>query len=185
MGSKMKAIPTTNLYQSERGLSFIEMVFALSVVVIAALGLLPLGAIATKTTENQGHLMARCTEYAQDKLEQLMALRFGDAITDTRVFPANPAGGTGLGGKPLAATVGSADPDAPVDQFVDYLTVDGDLLDTAGGVPADWFYKRVWQITPVSATLKQITVTAIVKNSVGSTGMVPRATVVARKSYPF
>jgi hypothetical protein len=171
--------------QSERGLSFLETVFALSVVVIAALGLLPLGAIATKTTENQGHLMARCTEYAQDKLEQLMALQFGDAITDTRVFPADPAGGTGLGGRPLPATVGSADPAAPVDKFVDYLTVDGDLLDTAGGVPADWYYERVWQIEPVTATLKRITVTAIVKNSVGSTGRIPRSTVVALKSFPF
>ena len=176
---------TTREIQSERGLSFVETVFAVSVVMIAALGLLPLGAIATKTTENQGHLMARCTEYAQDKLEQLMALQFGDAITDTRVFPANPNGGTGLGGKPLAATVGSADPDAPVNQFVDYLNIDGDLLDAAAGVPADWFYKRVWQVTPVSATLKRITVTAIVKNSIGSTGQIPRATVVALKSYPF
>ena len=171
--------------QSERGLSFIEMVFALSVVVIAALGLLPLGAIATKTTENQGHLMARCTEYAQDKLEQLMALQFGDAVTDTRVFPAGPDGGTGLGGKPLAATVGSADPAVPIDGFVDYLNIDGDLLNTAGGVPANWSYERVWQIEPVSATLKRITVTAIVKNSVGSQGRIPRATVVALKTFPF
>jgi hypothetical protein len=171
--------------QSERGLSFIEMVFALSVVVIAALGLLPLGAIATKTTENQGHLMARCTEYAQDKLEQLMALQFGDAITDTRVFPAAPNGGTGLGGQALAAKVGNADPAAPVDKFVDYLNIDGDLLNTAGGVPADWYYERVWQVEPVSATLKRITVTAIVKNSVGSQGRIPRATVVALKTFPF
>lgn len=171
--------------ESERGLSLVEMVFAVMVVMIAAIGLLPLGAIATKTTENQGHLMARCTEYAQDKLEQLMALQFGDAVADTRVFPANPSGGTGLGGKPLVATVGSADPDAPVDQFVDYLNIDGDLLNAAGGVPADWFYKRVWQITPVSDTLKQITVTAIVKNSIGHGGQIPRATVVALKTYPF
>jgi hypothetical protein len=184
MGSKMTAIPQPNR-ASERGLSLVEVVFAVMVVMIAALGLMPLGAIATKTTENQGHLMARCTEYAQDKLEQLMGLQFGDAVTDTRVFPANPSGGTGLGGKPLAAAVGSADPDAPVDQFVDYLDFNGNLLDTAGGIPADWFYKRVWQITPVSDTLKQIEVTAIVQNSIGGVGQIPRATVSALKTYPF
>ena len=170
---------------SERGLSFIEMVFAISVVMIAALGLLPLGAIATTTTENQGHLMARCTEYAQDKLEQLLALQFGDAISDTRVFPAAPNGGTGLGGKPLTATVGSPDPDTPVDGYVDYLSIDGDLLATGAGVPDDWFYKRVWEITPVSATLKRITVTATVKTAIGSVGRIPRARVVSIKTYPF
>jgi hypothetical protein len=180
----MTAIPQPSR-GSERGLSLVEMVFAVLVVMIAAIGLLPLGAMATKTTENQGHLMARCTEYAQDKLEQLMGLQFGDAVTDTRVFPAAPGGGTGLGGKPLAATVGSDDPGAPVDQFVDYLNIDGDLLDATAGVPADWFYERVWQVTPVSDTLKRITVTAIVKNSIGHVGQIPRATVSALKTYPF
>jgi hypothetical protein len=171
---------------SERGMSFVELVFAISVITIAALGLLPLGAIAVKTTENQGHLMARCTEYAQDKLEQLMALQFGDAISDTRVFPAAPNGGTGLGGNGLAATVGNANPDAAaVNGFVDYLTIDGDLLPFNVGVPANWYYKRVWEIAPVSATLMRITVTTIVKNSVGNTGRIPRATVVALKSFPF
>ena len=32
--------------------------------------------------------------------------------------------------------------------------------------PADWYYKRMWQITSPSANLKQITVTAIVRRSV-------------------
>jgi hypothetical protein len=180
----MTAIPQPNR-ESERGLSLVELVFAVLLVMIAALGLLPLGAVATKTTENQGHLMARCTEYAQDKLEQLMGLQFGDAVTDTRVFPAALGGGTGLGGKPLAATVGSDDPDAPVDKFVDYLDFNGNLLDATNGVPADWFYKRAWQVTPVSDTLKQITVTAIVQNSIGNVGRIPRATVSALKTYPF
>jgi len=181
----MTAIPQPSR-GSERGLSLVEMVFAVLVVMVAAIGLLPLGAIATKTTENQGHLMARCTEYAQDKLEQLMGLQFGDAVTDTRVFPAAPNGGTGLGGNaPLAATVGSDDPAAPVDQFVDYLNIDGDLLDATKGVPADWFYERVWQITPVSDTLKRITVTTTVQNSIGYTGATPRASVSALKTYPF
>src|SRR5262245_48419469 len=81
---------------AERGLSLVECVFALSLMTILALGLLPLGVIATTTTENQGHLMARSTEYAQDKLEQLLALAYGDTTSDTRSFPATDAGGSGL-----------------------------------------------------------------------------------------
>src|SRR5262249_24805639 len=81
---------------SERGLSLVECVFALSLMTVVAIGLLPLGVIATLTTENQGHLMARTTEYAQDKLEQLLALAYGDVTSDTRVFPTSDAGGSGL-----------------------------------------------------------------------------------------
>ncbi len=47
-------------------------------------------------SENRGHLAARTAEYAQDKMEQLLVLSFADDTTDTRVFPANPAGGTGI-----------------------------------------------------------------------------------------
>ena len=50
--------------RSERGLSLVECMFALSLMTIMALGLLPLGVIATVTTENQGHLAARTTELA-------------------------------------------------------------------------------------------------------------------------
>ena len=160
---------------SERGLSIVECVFAISLMTVLALGLMPLGVIATLTTENQGHLAARTTEYAQDKLEQLLSLSFGDASTDTRVFPAADAGGSGL------AAGGSSDPAAPADQYVDYLDVDGTLVPSAGvAEPNGWFYKRVWSITNVSNSLKELTVTAIVKNSIGGTGQVPQSTVSSR-----
>lgn len=166
--------------RSDSGLSLIEVVFALALLMIASLGLLPLGAIATTTTENQGHLMARATEYAQDKLEQLMALSYGDSTSDTRVFPATNTGGSGL------VPGGSSDPDAPVALYVDYLDVDGTLLasvDTTA--PDDWYYKRVWLVAVPSTNLKQITVTATVKSAVGSIGRIPRATVASLKTFPF
>jgi hypothetical protein len=160
---------------SERGLSIVECVFALSLMTVLALGLMPLGVLATLTTENQGHLAARTTEYAQDKLEQLLSLSFGDQTTDTRVFPAADAGGSGL------AAGGSSDPANPQDLYVDYLDVDGTLVPSVGGAePNGWFYKRVWSITDVSNSLKEITVTAIVKNSIGGTGQVPQSTVSSR-----
>ena len=74
--------------RSAAGFSLLETVFALGILLVVAVGVLPLGVIAVSTTENQGHLMARSTEYAQDKMEQLLALAYGDSTSDTRVFPA-------------------------------------------------------------------------------------------------
>jgi prepilin-type N-terminal cleavage/methylation domain-containing protein len=167
---------------TERGFSLIEVMFALSVLLVVALGLLPLGVIATTTTENEGHLVARTAEYSQDKLEQLLALAYGDTTTDTRVFPATNTGGTGL------TVGGSSDPAAPVALYVDYLDINGTLVPSTGTTaPAGWFYKRVWQISlPAGTTnLKQVTVTATVKLATGSVGRVPRTTVSSLKSSPF
>ena len=175
------------------GFSLLETIIALGILLVVAIGVLPLGVIAVSTTENQGHLMARTTEYAQDKLEQLLVLSFNDSTSDTRVFPAATSGGTGL------AIGGSADPTAPVANYVDYLDVDGHLLASAGtNVPADWYYRRVWRVEAVAAgnatcpaalpngCLKRVTVTATARaSSAGGLGIVPRSTVTALKSYPF
>jgi type II secretory pathway pseudopilin PulG len=165
---------------NERGFTILETVFALMVLTVVALGLLPLGVLATTTTENQGHLMARTTEYAQDKMEQLLALSYNDVTSDTRSFPATDSGGTGL------AIGGSSDPAGPVEKYVDYLDVNGTLLASSGTTaPANWYYKRVWKVASAGTNLKQITVTATVKSAVGSTGRIPRATVTSLKTFPF
>lgn len=163
----------------EAGTSLLEVVVALGILLVLAIGVLPLGVIAISTTENQGHLVARATEYAQDKMEQLLALAYTDSTTDTRVFPSVNAGGTGL------AIGGSSSPNAPVDGYVDYLDATGNLLSSAAGVPASWYYKRVWQITSPFANMKQITVTTIVARGVGRSGRTPQATITSLKTYPF
>lgn len=166
--------------QLERGMSLLEVVIAMSILLVLCLGVLPLGAIAVGTTENQGHLVARTTEYAQDKMEQLLSLAFNDATTDTRTFPAAASGGTGL------ALGGSSNPAAPVVKYVDYLDATGNLLTIpTSGEPSGWFYKRVWLVTAPATNMKQVTVTAIVARSVAGSGRVPQATLVAMKSYPF
>lgn len=165
---------------NETGFSLLETVIALSLLLIVSLGLMPLGYLAATTTENQGHLMARTTEYAQDKLEQLLVLGYLDTTSDTRVFPATETGGTGL------AVGGSFSPESPVEKYVDYLNVDGTLLTSSGTTaPANWYYKRVWKIEQASTNLKRITVTATVKGAVGSVGRTPRATVASLKTFPF
>jgi type II secretory pathway pseudopilin PulG len=178
------------------GFSLLETIFALGILAVIAMGVLPLGLIAVTTTENQGHLMARSTEYAQDKLEQLLVLAYGDTTSDTRVFPATNAGGSGL------AIGGSLNTNAPAGLYVDYLDIDGDVLAAgAGGAPpANWFYQRVWQVSmpagfagnvacPLATPpgcLKQVTVTATVRASAaGGAGLIPRATVTALKTFPF
>ena len=165
--------------ESQAGLSLLETMIATALLLIMAAGLLAVGLLATTTTENQGHLTARTTEYAQDKMEQLLALAWGDQLSDTTVFPATSSGGTGL------AVGGSSDPSAPVAQYVDYLDANGNLLTVTGGnPPASWFYKRVLQISSPSATLKQVTVTAVVAAGVGK-GLRPQSTLSAMKTNPF
>ncbi len=50
--------------------------------------------------------------------------------------------------------------------------------------PDGWFYRRVWGVTSVSGTLKEVAVTVETATSFGK-GMLPRSTVVALKSSPF
>jgi len=159
--------------------SLLETMIATVLLLIVSIGLLGVGLLATTTTENQGHLAARTTEYAQDKMEQLLALAFSDPSSNTTVFPATISGGSGL------SVGGSSDPSAPVSQYVDYLDVNGNLLVAVGTTPASgWFYKRVWQVSSISSTLKQITVTTIVA-STNSRGQIPQSTVTALKTQPF
>ena len=166
--------------QKPEGFTLLETVFALSMLLIVAAGIMPLGLLAVKTTENQGHLAARTTEYAQDKLEQLMALSYGDSTTDTRVFPATDVNGSGL------SLGGNSDPNAPVNLYVDYLDINGNLIASAGGAPEGWYYKRVWQVSTPKANLKQITVTATVRvASQGGAGDLPKSTVMSLKTFPF
>jgi len=180
---------------SEAGMTLIETVIALALLLVVAVGVLGLGAIAMATTENQGHLMARSAEYAQDKMEQLLALKFCDATSDTTVLPTSSAGGQGLAGcaAPLnnngTGIGGSSNPNASVAGFVDYLDDSGNLLPTGtgGAAPNVWKYIRVWQISSANAanTVKQITVTVEVNSDIATGGALPQSTVTALKAYPF
>lgn len=164
---------------TDQGTSLIETAVATALLLVVIGGLGSMGVIGMMTSENQGHLAARTTEYAQDKMEQLLVLAWGDATTDTRVFPAAPAGGTGL------AVGGSANPAAPVAGYVDYLDRSGTLVVGAGGAePADWFYKRAWAISSPEANLKQIVVAVTVESALGRTAP-PVSTVTALKTFPF
>lgn len=168
--------------KAETGTTLIETTFALAILLVLMGGLMSMAAVATSTTENQGHFAARTTEYAVDKMEQLLQLTYGDAQSNTTVFPSVNNGGTGL------TSGGSSDPAAPVVGFADYLDQNGNVLCTTANPctaapPANWFYKRVWQISNPGAnlTLKQITVTAIIARSLAG-AKVSQSTISAYKT---
>jgi hypothetical protein len=178
---------------NEQGTTIIEVLIASALLVSLMAGLMALSGLAINTTENQGHLAARATEYAQDKMEQLIALQYNDAVTDTRVFPAVSTGGLGL------KTGGSFNVDSPVNKYVDYLDQNGNQCGSTGAAcaaptgnapPTGWFYVRAWQIDDTStdgtlpANLKRITVgAATTRGFGGSTRASSYLTVL--KSFPF
>jgi len=175
----MKEVISTR-EKNDLGMSLIETMIALSILLIASIGILSMAAVAMSTTENQGHLAARTAEYAQDKMEQLMSLAYGDTTTDSTTFPSTSSGGSGL------TIGGSSDPSTPVTTpgtgYVDYLDISGQPVSSTGA----WYYERVWQISQYSTNLKKITVTAKVKAQVGApAGALPTSTLVSLKSSPF
>ena len=175
---------------SDAGLTLIETVFAVSMLLVAMIGLLSMAGLATAYTENHGHLEARTTEYAQDKMEQLLAISFTDAVTDTTQFPAVPDATTGSG----LAVGGGVTTASPVDRYVDWLAYNGDLLGGGATAPATWYYERLWDIcyvqsdntcnTTTATGVKQITVVTTVKSSIGR-ALLPKSTVVALKASQF
>jgi len=177
--------------RKQAGMALIETVIALGVLLAVAVGVMTLAAMSMTTTENQGHLQARTAEYAQDKMEQLLALTFCDSQTDTTVFPAVVNGtGTGLAGctnlsnnPPTPSTGGGVNVNAPVANYVDYVDGNGNPVAASAG----WQYIRVWQISVPAGTtgIKQISVKCQVRNGVGPQVLPPNATVVSLKSSPF
>jgi hypothetical protein len=163
---------------SERGTTLIETAIATGILLVVMAGLLGMASLATQYTENHGHLEARTTEYAQDKMEQLLAIAYTDQVANTITFPATFTGGTGL------VVGGSLNTLAPVNGYVDWLAQDGSLLGGGAAPPVTWFYERVWQITQAFPGVKQISVTSTVRSSVGH-ALVPKSTVVALKASQF
>lgn len=192
--------PSLRPRHSERGTTLVETLIALAVLLIISGGLLGISGVAMITSENQGHLAARTAEYAQDKLEQLMALKYdnltGDTVTVTSTvncvqFLINPACDTGGSGLSIQ---GVSDPycndpghPACVNQNVDYLDEQGNPLGGGTTAPTGWYYRRVWQVEQVSTNLKRITVGARSRYVIGKNtlGKEPSTTIVMYKTYPF
>jgi type II secretory pathway pseudopilin PulG len=187
-----------NHARSQRGVTLVETMVASAILIIVVAGLLPVFAIGIRTTNQQGDISTRTTEYAQDKMEQLLTLSainlssdgYNDGMSDTTVFPTITDGSTGctgtganicgLGGTMVASSsIGSIPPAAPVKWFVDYLDVNGNLLTSSAGA----YYTRQWKVTTNAAnTTKTITIAATSLLSPASSGLAPSTTLVCIKS---
>ena len=184
--------------QSQAGMTLIETMVALAIMLVVSVGVMTVAGVAVSTTETQGHLAARTAEYAQDKMEQLLALKFcdggtnGQSGTDTTQYPAVAGAGatyTGLAGcsdpvKGVPLSGGGLSTSSPTTGYVDYLDASGSPLSSTG----NWEYVRVWQISipSSSAQLKQISVLTQARRAVGSNnGLLPQSTVTALKTFPF
>ena len=189
----------------EAGSTIIEVVIASAILVTLMAGLMSLAGLAINTTENQGHLAARTTEYAQDKMEQLLTLAYGDSTSDSTVplltSGAMAATGTGL------LKGGSSNPASPATKYVDYLDQSGNLCGSPSALavtpasarcpapvgtakPDNWFYQRVWAIDDsttdgtLPVNLKRITVTATIARGFGG-GNKAISVLTVLKTSPF
>jgi hypothetical protein len=170
----------TKNMQSETGVSLLETMLAAMLLIIVVLGVMPVFILGFQTTDQQGDIATRTTEYAQDKMESLLNLSFIDGATNTAVYPPTSTGGTGLGGAMGgSSTVGAIPPTAGATGYIDYLDVNGNLLGSSTGA----YYSRQWSIsTDSTATLKKITVVVTSLQASGVKGLAPSTTLVCIKS---
>jgi Tfp pilus assembly protein PilW len=184
--------------RSQRGVTLVETLVAGVVLMIVVVGLLPVFVFGLQTTNTAGDVATRTTEYAQDKMEQLLTLSavnlgsdgFNDGTSDTTHFPivtnqttgctGTGANTCGLGGTMAVSTsIGSIPPAAPVTFFVDYLDVNGNLLPSSTTA----YYTRQWKVsTDSTGTLKTITVVASSLQTAGVKGIAPSSTIVCVKA---
>jgi hypothetical protein len=154
----------------------LEVLIATTVLFIAASGVLSLFCVALMQNAVQGDHGSRVTEYAQDKMEQLMGLGFTDTTSDTTQYPTCLAQFQTCTGTGLTAG-GGVTPSSPITGYVDYIDQNGNP--SASSTNAQ--YIREWQIVnTISGQIKTITV-FVQKKAESSHQVLPSTTLVSQK----
>jgi hypothetical protein len=171
---------------SQAGSSLLEALFAIVVLLICVTGILTIFPAAAQYNMDSGEVATRTVEYAQDKMEQLLAIPYdvwnwditnGDFDTLNKcncgTGLGNDSGGPALPSKTYGSIVIGAEPAG----YTDFLDYNGNFTNTNSAA-----YIRQWQIS-VDATgnIKTITVIAYAKNATGNFKIAPSTKLVAYK----
>ncbi len=156
----------------EQGFTLLEVLIAATILLIVATGVLGLFSFAVVQNSAAGDHGTRVTEYAQDKMEQLMALSFADVGSDTTQYPTAATGGVGL------TAGGSLTVSSPTSGYVDYIDSSGSPTTTA----ANGSYIREWLVVnDATGQLKTISVRVQKLRETQGTAL-PYTTLVSQKS---
>ncbi len=161
--------------RKDRGISLLETMIASLIALMVVTGLGFTVFVAMVTNRNQGAETTRLTALADEKIEELVRLKFTDTTTNTTLI-LDSGWSIGLTASPagedqnmLTACPGSGPPTADTG-YIDLLDVNGtapspsdkcaNLMSTPSfnKTGQGWAYQRRWKITDVTSTLKQITV---------------------------
>jgi prepilin-type N-terminal cleavage/methylation domain-containing protein len=147
-----------------RGFTLMEVLVAMALMSVAALGGLQLVAVATEMVA-RARVHSLAASLASTRMEQLRSLRFefdaaglrsADATTDLTVEPAS-SGGPGLtpsGGSALDQNIGG---------YVDFLGRNGAWLGTGGNAPPGTAFVRRWSIEPIDVNGDLLVVHVLVR----------------------
>ena len=170
----------------EQGISLVETMIATLITIVGLSSVLSLFAVGMLHSQTQGDVASRVTTSCQAKMEELSALLFNDATSDTTVWPPT-ATGTGLCGNLAAnSNCGGVDPLAPVTGYVDYLDFQGTRV-SATAVDANGqllrSFMRQWRIEtgPTSSNFKTIIVRTTATRTLAR-GIAPFTVVSSQKS---
>jgi prepilin-type N-terminal cleavage/methylation domain-containing protein len=135
-----------------RGFTLVEVLVAMGVLCVAALGAMQFVAVATEMMSG-ARSQALAANLASARMEQLRALRFtfdasGQRVTDlTTDLAVDPPviGGVGL------SPSGSMSLDSNVPGYFDFLDGDGAWLGSGGAAPSGSAFVRRWAVEPADA----------------------------------
>jgi hypothetical protein len=182
-----------------RGVTLVETMVA---VLITLVGVFSLGTVifeATVVNKNQGTENTRATIYAQDKIENLLALDFAACTQSSTSQPAscNTTGISGSGwtqglltGGAIAPVQATCPTTGPQIGYIDFLDGAGQRISGAScsavtGVTIA--YIRQWQIADVASSgpaLKQVTVAVYSQSALSALGGKPVAVLTSVVSNP-
>jgi type II secretory pathway pseudopilin PulG len=167
-----EGIQMTKRISEESGFTLVESLIAIIVLLAGLLSMAQVLAYTVIASKTHGHDSATTTSMAQDKMEELINLRFNDKTTNLTVNAPYPTTGKGL------TAGGSIPPNNPVAGYADYLNRAGQRTTVTSQIA----FTRQWQITnDASGLLKTIAVN-VTSNKSFDMGGPPSTTLVTLKT---